>query len=156
MLSNAQMKRLCAGELHTVPDQVLQAFRNSLDSVEEWAASHGWIAREAEEQEEEEREEHPGHTEAVDDVPASASKSFCSTVDTAGVSVSQEGSGSLPRLAQPCEAIQKYLFSDEGKEKGTVKVYIEAKELAHRDGDSGATAFPEAHVEFYDRALLEQ
>lgn len=44
------------------------------------------------------------------------------------------------------ELITKYLFSDEGKEKGTVKVYIEAKKLQ-------LEAFSDAQVDFSERTL---
>lgn len=43
--------------------------------------------------------------------------------------------------------IKKYLFADEGKEKGTVKVYIQAQELEAVDG------FRDVHVEFQERSI---
>mmetsp|Transcript_44478 Transcript_44478/g.123064 ORF Transcript_44478/g.123064 Transcript_44478/m.123064 type:complete len:240 (-) Transcript_44478:192-911(-) len=48
--------------------------------------------------------------------------------------------------------VKKYLFSDEGKEKGVVKVYIKAEELDMGAGGIGG-AFSEATVEFRERAL---
>lgn len=49
--------------------------------------------------------------------------------------------------------IKKYLFTDEGKEKGTVKVYVKADELEAPSLESGQLAFNAAHVEFQERSM---
>lgn len=51
--------------------------------------------------------------------------------------------------------IDKYLFSDEGKGKGTVKVYIEARAALKAGGDTPVpNTFRDAQVEFHERALV--
>lgn len=58
---------------------------------------------------------------------------------------------SLQAQAQAMEAssIHKYMFSDEGEKKDTVKVYIEACEL-----DNGSRSFTDVNVDFTERSML--
>jgi len=69
------------------------------------------------------------------------------TDEHAGSQTSHENEGS-PLHERGVVSIQKYLFVDEGESKGTVKVYIEAKEL-----ETGLEAVVDARVEFGERAL---
>mmetsp|Transcript_43674 Transcript_43674/g.98644 ORF Transcript_43674/g.98644 Transcript_43674/m.98644 type:complete len:247 (-) Transcript_43674:56-796(-) len=85
--------------------------------------------------------------------PASSSSDAAGAASADRTSqAAQAGSSDLDRGATE---IRRYLFADEGKEKGTVKVYVKAQEIEGACGDDGTIdAFDEVHVDFQERSLF--